>query len=202
MKNLVISALITIFACALMAGGGAAGKDTAKDAGCCAWMKDAKFEAVNLDNGAKLTVTTEKADVVKAIQEHFAMIAKGACPHGKDDAKGGCMHGKDAAKDAAKDKEAVKGNDAAKDKEGAKDMGCCAWMKDAKIQAVNQPKGVVVTATTDKKDLVKAIQDHFAQMSKGGCPMQGKGDEKMGKGGCPHAKEKGAKDAPAEAPKS
>jgi hypothetical protein len=191
MKKLILSALITIFACVLMAGGCTHGKEGSKDGGCCSWMKDAKFEAVNLDNGAKLTVTTEKADAVKAIQEHFAMIAKGACPHGKDDAKGGCMHGKDAAKDAGKDKEAVKG----------KDMDCCAWMKDAKIQAVNQPKGVEVTATTDKKDLVKGIQDHFAQMGKGECPKHGKGDEKMGKGGCPHSKDKGTKEAPAEAPK-
>ena len=201
MKKFAISILISIFACALMAGGCSHGKAGAKDDGCCAWMKDAKFEAVNLDNGAKLTVTSEKADAVKAMQEHFAMIAKGACPHGKDDAKGGCMHGKDATKDAAKNKEAVKGKEDVKGKEGAKDKDCCAWMKDAKIQAVNQPKGVVVTATTDKKDLVKVIQDHFAQMSKGGCPMQGKGDEKTGKGGCPHAKDKGTKDAPSEAPK-
>jgi len=174
MKRSILFILTLITASALVAGGCQHGQasDQAKKDDCCAWKKDAKIDVVNLDNGAKVTITTEKADAVKAIQEQFAQMTKGGCKHGKDEArttdeakpaepKGGCMHGKDEAK---------------------KD-DCCAWKKDAKIDVANQPKGVVVTITTEKKDGVKAIQEHAAMMAKAGC-MHDEAAE--AKGGCKH----------------
>jgi hypothetical protein len=49
--------------------------------------KDVKFEVENLDNGVKITVTSEKDEIAKKIQEHFAKVdkcgakCKGKCGH-------------------------------------------------------------------------------------------------------------------------
>ena len=177
MKRSILFILTLIAATVLVAGNCQHGKvDPAKKDDCCAWKKDANIEVVNLDNGAKVTIIAENADTVKAIQAQFAEMAKGGCKHGQEeakaeakpaDAKGGCMHGKDEAK----------GKD------------CCAWKKDAKIDVANEKNGVVVTITTAKKDEVKAIQEHAAMMSKGGCMHHG--DMAEVKAGCKHGEGEG-----------
>ena len=85
-----------------------------------AWHKDAKMEVVNQPKGASLTVTTEKKDDVKAIQEHFAAMSKGdcckgmkdgkGCKHGQEKAQGGCKHGEEKKADTAKCPHAEKSN--------------------------------------------------------------------------------------------
>ena len=73
-----------------------------------------------------------------------------------------------------------------------------AWHKDAKFDVADQPKGVVLTVTTEKKDDVKAIQEHLAAVSKGdcckgmkdgaGCKHRHGQEEVKKEGGCPHHK--------------
>lgn len=36
---------------------------------CCEWIKDAKFDVSNIENGIMIKVTSDKPDVVKLIQE-------------------------------------------------------------------------------------------------------------------------------------
>jgi hypothetical protein len=98
MKKATLFILTLIAATVLVAGDCQHGKAEAKKGDCCAWMKDAKFEVANTDNGVKLTVTAANAEAVKAVQEHFAMMAKeGFGAHAKAgcrlDDKAGCGHG-------------------------------------------------------------------------------------------------------------
>ena len=124
MKKSILFILTLIAASVLVAGDcqhGQAPAQAKKD-DCCAWMKDAKFEVVNTETGVKLTVTAANADTVKAVQEHFAMMAKegfahkgemAGCKHGEE--KAGCKHEQkagckpDCKKDCCKDKKAEGG---------------------------------------------------------------------------------------------
>ena len=97
MKKSILFILTLIAASVLVAGGCQHGQaaDQAKKDDCCAWMKDAKFEVVNTETGVKLTVTAANADTVKAVQEHFAMMAKEGFAHKGEMA--GCKHGEEKA---------------------------------------------------------------------------------------------------------
>ena len=119
MKKSILFILTLIAASVLVAGGcqhGQAPAQAKKD-DCCAFMKDAKLEVVNTETGVKVVVTAANADSVKAIQEHFAMVAKdGFGHHAKmagcnHDEKAGCKHDEKAGckKDCCKDKKAEGG---------------------------------------------------------------------------------------------
>jgi len=57
---------------------------------CCEWMKDAKVEISNIENGVIVKITSNKPDVIKLIQEHAAKFVT-ECTHntGKCDHKEG-----------------------------------------------------------------------------------------------------------------
>jgi hypothetical protein len=88
MQKATLFLLPFIAAGVLVAADGHQGQTEASKGDCCAWMKDAKFEVVNTDNGVKLTVTAAHAETVKAVQEHFAGMAKEGC--GRHGGKAGC----------------------------------------------------------------------------------------------------------------
>lgn len=112
MKKAILFILTLIAATALVAGDCQHGRaDQAKKKDCCTWMKDAKFEVVNTETGVKVVVTAANADSVKAVQEHFAKVAKDGCGHHahmagcKPEEKAGCKPGctKDCCSKGAKD---------------------------------------------------------------------------------------------------
>jgi TusA-related sulfurtransferase len=69
---------LTTYACG---NNGHNGKD------CPMGMKDAKFEVNKIDNGITITITSDKPEVVKQIQEHQANCKKDCQHNGMKDAK-------------------------------------------------------------------------------------------------------------------
>ena len=107
---------------------------------CCAMMKGADVKVANIDNGVTLTITSEKAEQVKALQEKAAACGKSCQMH----------------------------QEKKSEKQGEKsEKACC--MKDVTCKVANIDKGVTITMTSDKPEQVKAIQECAAKCSKGEC---------------------------------
>lgn len=180
-------------------GGEGAGHGCSKHgakAGCCSkqgskegcdMLMGAEMKVENLDNGVKITLTSEKPEALKGLQEHAA----------KCSAKGGdsgmCLPVKGATVETANltngveihltsDKpETVKAlqEHAAKcsirhakgeaghgcSKMGHARMGHSPLLENAKVEVENRADGATITLTSDDPEVVKAIQAHAAECS-------------------------------------
>ncbi len=151
--------------------------------GCVCMMEGVKREVANTANGVTITLTAEKADVVKALQEKLAACLK--------DAKGckGCCFAMEGVKHEVKNTDKGAIITLASDKPGTvkalqekvaacgKEMGkecamhhgamcaakgCVCMMEGVKREVANTANGVTITLTAEKADVVKALQEKLA----------------------------------------
>lgn len=156
--------------------------------GPCVPMKDAAMTVVNTDDGVKITLTSDKPETVKGLQE-----CAGKCAAKGGDAGMGLSMKGATAKTANLDNgveitlssdepETVKALQeraaqcSVRHEKGAQASPGCAKMgrgkagahaglKDAEVRVENLPNGATITLTSDDPEVVKAIQAHATQCS-------------------------------------
>jgi hypothetical protein len=154
--------------------------------GLCAIAQDAEMKVVNTVSGVTLTLSSDKPEVVKSLQEHAAMCAS----RHADGAMGIPMEGatvkatptKDGVEMAfTSDKPEVvtalqkhMAQCATRHESGAAGQGCRSMkghgtmgagcsLKGATVKVANLSDGATITLTSSDPEVVKAIQAHAAQ---------------------------------------
>ena len=149
--------------------------------GSCGVMKDATMKVENMDDGVKVTLTSDKPESVKALQEHAAACAakggdahmclhvKGANAEAFDLTNGVEIHITSDKPEIVKELQEHAAKCAVKCAKGEKGHGCAkkghGFAEDAKVEVQNLPNGATITMTSDDPETVKAIQAHAAECS-------------------------------------
>lgn len=150
--------------------------------GMCAPMKDAAIKVENLDDGVKITMTSDKPETVKGLQEcaskcsakgegaGMCLPVKGAKVETANLTNGVEIHltsdkpetvkalQEHAAKCSARKEKGEAGHGCSKMGHGMKGEG--APLEGAKVEVKNLPNGATITLTSDDPEVVKAIQAH------------------------------------------
>lgn len=154
--------------------------------GLCALAKDAEMKVVNTASGVTLTLSSDKPEVVKSLQEHAAKCASKHADGGVGIPMEGATVKATPTKDGVEmafssDKpEVVKALQehmaqcATRHESGAAGQGCRSMkghgamgagcsLKGATVKVSNLSDGATITLTSSDPEVVKAIQAHAAQ---------------------------------------
>lgn len=176
--------------CAGAGTGSGCAKYGSKDHACskhcskesCAVLKGATMKVENLEDGVKISLTSDKPEAVQSLREHAAtcaakggdgakcMVPKGARVETADLVDGVEIHLTSDDSDVVKSLQEHAAKRAAHHAKGEGGGGCSkmgharaghgALPEGAKVEVENLDNGATITMTSDDPEVVKAIQAH------------------------------------------
>jgi TusA-related sulfurtransferase len=163
-------------------GGGRHGCPMYGEKGKCAPMKDASMKVENLTDGVKITLTSDKPEAVKALQDcatkcsakgeggGMCLPVKGAKVETVDLTNGVEIHLTSDKPETVKALQEHAARCSARHEKGEAGVGCAKMghgmrghatpMDGAKVEVKSLPNGATITITSEDPEVVKAIQAH------------------------------------------